>query len=51
MALENKIFYSMKGVGQGQNHYGNSFRNESRKKHSKAVSSDFDYEDKTNFSI
>ena len=41
----------MKGVGQGQNHYGNSFRIEGKKKHSKAVSTDFSYEEKTNFSI
>ena len=41
----------MKGVGQGLNHYGNSFRNEGKKKHSKVVSTDFSYEDKTNFSI
>ena len=51
MALENKIFYSMKGVGQGLNHYSNSFRNEGKKKHSKAVSTDFIVEDKVNYSI
>ena len=50
-ALENKIFYAMKGVGQGQNQLGNTSRNEGKKKHSKAVSTDFSVEDKINYSI